>query len=151
MKNVNFYIEDSDLARTMQDLDRYEQAKQVQIKRAVGEAALHIEGRAKSHHPWKTRTGRLISSIAASIKNRGFTGIVAARTNYAAGLELGTKPHTISARRAPMLRFQVGGKWVSKKSVSHPGTRAYPFMKPALEHETPRFKKAIMKILNRVA
>lgn len=149
MKGVNYHIEDTDMQRYFQDLDRYEQAKQVQIKRAIGETTLHIEGRAKTHHPWKTRTGRLISSIAASIKNRGFTGIVGARTNYAAGLELGTKPHTISARRAPMLRFQVGGKWVSKKSVSHPGTRPYPFMKPALEHETPRFIKAIRKLLSK--
>ena len=122
MSGVSITISSSEMSRAMADLDRYDAAKQKQIKQAVGESTYHVEGRAKTHHPWKTRTGRLISSINNVLKNRGFTGLVAARTNYAVHLEYGTKNMK----------------------------RKYSFMEPALAYEEPKFLKRLQQILNKV-
>lgn len=46
-------------------------------------------------------------------------------------LEYGTKPHTIAARRAKMLRFVQNGAVRFAYSVHHPGTAERPFMQQA--------------------
>lgn len=54
-------------------------------------------------------------------------------------LEVGTKPHTIMARRAlnlvwPGLDRQTGTAYIGvKRTVNHPGTEAQPYLRPALD------------------
>lgn len=48
---------------------------------------------------------------------------------YARFVEFGTAAHTIKARDGGYMMF--GGAWV--RSVSHPGARARPFLRPALD------------------
>lgn len=54
-------------------------------------------------------------------------------SSYGAIHELGSKPHIIRPVRAKVLRFQVGGKTVFTKQVSHPGTKGTFFMKRGVE------------------
>lgn len=51
------------------------------------------------------------------------------RSSIAHLIEGGTKPHTLTPKRASVLRFRDG----FAKSVDHPGTRGQPFMEPALD------------------
>lgn len=53
-----------------------------------------------------------------------------ATANYAAAVELGTKPHVIRPRTKKALRFKSGGAVVFTKRANHPGTKAKPFMVP---------------------
>lgn len=52
---------------------------------------------------------------------------------YAIPVHEGSKPHTIAARRAPMLSFYWTkvGRHVKFFSVNHPGTKARPFLRNA--------------------
>jgi len=50
---------------------------------------------------------------------------------YGAGLELGTVAHTIRSRGDYPLRSETGA--VFGREVHHPGTPAYPHLRPALE------------------
>lgn len=45
----------------------------------------------------------------------------------------GTRPHLIRPRRKKALRFEARGSVVFAKLVRHPGTRANPFLRRALE------------------
>ena len=44
---------------------------------------------------------------------------------YIVPIEVGTRPHVIRAKSAKALRFFYRGRLVFRKSVNHPGTRAY--------------------------
>lgn len=54
---------------------------------------------------------------------------------YTLFMEEGTKPHTITPKNAPRLVFfwPKAGKVMHLKSVNHPGTKPYGFLKEGLE------------------
>jgi hypothetical protein len=68
-----------------------------------------------------------------------------ATANYAAFVELGTRPHVIRPRNRKALRFAVGGNArltgsprsgapvVFARKVNHPGTKPKPYMVPGAE------------------
>lgn len=74
------------------------------------------------------RTGRMLRSVRGSVAKVGRDRIVKLTNNvkYAPYFEFGTIPHPITARRAKFLRF-IGrdGNIVFRKSVKHPGNRAF--------------------------
>lgn len=90
------------------------------------------------------RTGNLGRSIGIGSVGPTFAETIAT-ANYAAFVELGTKPHTIVPRNRKALRFAVGGgatlagrprsgsSVVFAKKVNHPGTKPHPFMVPGAE------------------
>lgn len=59
---------------------------------------------------------------------------------YAHLVEFGTRPHTITPKKAGGA-LQFGG--ITTKSVEHPGTRARPFMRPALDSVLPAMIDAV--------
>lgn len=85
---------------------------------------------AKNTTLFKNRTGKTRRGITK--RRNGFRASVIAR-GVAKYLEEGTRPHPIVASRGGFLRFQVNGTWVTRQSVSHPGTAPRPFMKEARE------------------
>lgn len=82
-------------------------------------------------------------------------------------VDLGTRRHLIRARRAPFLRFRVGGKpktrprriasyrgkrgkqWRSAKVVVHPGTKARLFTATIHERRRPKLDTAFRKAMKR--
>lgn len=142
-------------------------------------ATLLVEAEAKARVP--RRTGRLFSSINSEVTGSGgdLIGRVWTDVEYARDVEEGTKPHPIVAHgKALMLPIspmagaagytgsifggakltgspRAGQQVVFFKSVHHPGTRARPFMKPALEENTRRidaiFQAGIDALLEAVA
>lgn len=81
------------------------------------------------------RTGQLAESIKYEVEDGSL--IVSAKgsdeESYAAYVELGTRPHPITARPGGAL-FWPGARH-PVKSVEHPGTHAQPFLRPALYQE----------------
>jgi len=85
-------------------------------------------------------TGLLKNSIqrvgpTGSVASGTLEGAVEAGAPYAAAVEYGTKPHEIRPRFRRALRWPVQGGFGFAKKVQHPGTRAQPFLGPALEQK----------------
>jgi len=102
---------------------------------AVEEAIAEGAREARSTHRFVNRTGDAESSIEPFLQrvtSNGAEGLIECSVPYAAVLADGSKPHRIEPRKAAVLRFQVGGRWVSSHGVDHPGTRPDPFMDNAL-------------------
>ncbi|KJK55643.1 HK97 gp10 family phage protein [Saccharothrix sp. ST-888] len=77
-------------------------------------------------------TGRLRSSIQAVPEGGRFTFRITIGTNvtYASDVEYGTAPHVITPKDKKALWWPGARHPVAK--VNHPGTRAKPFMRPAI-------------------
>lgn len=73
-------------------------------------------------------TGRLKNSIEWEIS--GLTGRVSTDVSYWRYVEYGTAPHVIRPKTKKALHWEGAAHPVAK--VNHPGTAAYPFMRPAL-------------------
>jgi len=78
------------------------------------------------------KTGRLRRSIGLRVDAAG--GNAKAQVSagkdlaYAVPIHDGSRPHIIAARKAPMLRFKIGARWISTLYVRHPGTSPRPFI-----------------------
>lgn len=98
--------------------------------------------------PWR-RTGKARQSIVgkmdSDVQGRVYVGVP-----YAKHLEYGTKPHLIKAKRAKVL---AGNGKVFGRVVNHPGTKAYPFWRPAVKATQTQapiiMKKIVEKELNK--
>ena len=78
-------------------------------------------------------TGRLRSSIDSDLEvgPEGLRAVITADVEYASFVELGTEPHLILPRDKQAL-FWTGADY-PVALVHHPGSRPYPFLKPALQ------------------
>ena len=100
------------------------------LSEAVRESTLERfkQGRDPEGRRWKTsiraaaeggktlvRSGQLKNSIHARADTSGFA--VGTDVKHAATHQFGETGRTIRARRKKALRFQVGGRWISKKQV----------------------------------
>lgn len=120
---------------SIEKMKRGHQHVVAETSRAIQES-LEFGGRhAKEHverYPrFQPRTGNLQRATKTRvIRTRG--GKLLKITNnkpYAAAIDGGAKPHTISAKPGKKLRFRGrGGGFVFAKSVQHPGNRAYKFL-----------------------
>ena len=66
-------------------------------------------------------------------------GQLIAHADRFAVIEFPTRPHTITARNAPYLVFQIDGHWVKVRSVNHPGTKGRNAIAPLFEQAAGRF------------
>lgn len=120
------------LGRLMDEMDRtFEGAMAESMDIVAQEAAIRAP----------LVTGELVLSINAapvtgSLSAGTLTGIVAASAPQALWVEEGTKAHVIRPRKKKALRWASNGTgaegWRFAKKVNHPGTKAKPFLKPAL-------------------
>jgi len=89
------------------------------------------------------KTGGLRKSLRLKVKKAKIpiVKVIAGKGGAHANMvEFGTKPHIISAKDGGVLRLH-GGRVVT--SVSHPGSKKHPFMRPAFLENT---NKALEKI-----
>ena len=84
-------------------------------------AAKVVESSAKRNAP--VDTGMLRLGIMSQVK--GDKAIVSSLASYSAHVEYGTRPHNINSA------VNIKGQWRYIKK--HPGTKAQPFMRPALD------------------
>ena len=80
-------------------------------------------------------TGLLRSSIKVVVEGRGkiTIGPDVFVAPYAWDVEYGTKPHVIEAKPGKVLRFVKDGQVIYTRRVNHPGTKAQPYVQPALD------------------
>jgi len=95
--------------------------------KAVKDIVLDIESEAKHNHSYKDKTGHNTRSITSEAN--GLSGSVYSTSGYGGWLEVGTRPHTISAKKAKVL---TDGKSFFGKTVHHPGFKPFPYLYPAL-------------------
>ena len=152
MTTIKIEISPREMKRALADLDHYEKVVSKDLQGAVGRATFRIgEGTRK----------RAIGGLrqAVSEKVGKLFGVVSVNRNYAGHVEFGTKPHIIRPRIKKALAFKPGAGFrfwdesgrVVVKSVKHPGTKAQPFLTPAVEEEAPRFAKDIKTIIEKAA
>jgi HK97 gp10 family phage protein len=127
------------------------------MRGAMRAGAKVVQESAKAKAPRKS--GKMAEGLKITTRSR--SGVVSASVKasgphafLAPMIEFGTKPHFISvsdenknfnAKRGRLesvssvnRRFLVIGGEIVGKSVSHPGSRAQPFMRPALDENTER-------------
>jgi hypothetical protein len=101
----------------------------------------------KAGQPPRAITGKLRQSIFQSTDRKRMLGSVGTTLKYGAGLERGTKPHGIRARRKKVLVF--GGEtpggwgWIFRKRVSHPGVKPRPYLWATVKKEKAKIKSLI--------
>ena len=82
----------------------------------------------------KPRTGRYARGWRVKVIGRSTAFEVSNREDYSGLIEVGSRPHTIRARRVKMLHFKDrAGRWRTVKSVRHPGTPAFRILEEAAE------------------
>ena len=102
-----------------------------EVRQAVERTGIDVANEARRRAP--VDTGRLRASIVSQPE---YTGrkvgyAVGTNVNYGAAVEYGTAPHVIKPVNKKAL-FWPGARHPVGK-VNHPGTRAQPFLRPAVE------------------
>jgi phage gpG-like protein len=89
----------------------------------------------------KRRTGLLVNSLRSELKSipEGVLVFISANPIYSRIHEFGG---VIRPKRSNLLRFQVGGRWVSARSVTIP---ARPYLRPTLIRSRDKIMKTLAK------
>jgi HK97 gp10 family phage protein len=127
MGGLHYRVDSGQFQSAFRDaIDRISGASREATRLAANDMVKH----AKSLTP--VNTGRLRSSIVQVPSGGRFTFTVTIGTNveYAADVEYGTAPHVIYPKDKKALFWPGAAHPVAK--VNHPGTRAQPFMRPAV-------------------
>ena len=114
------------------------------VRRALVQTGIDVQNRARQLCP--VDTGRLRSSIVHRVDGSGRVSGITVGTNvsYAADVEYGTAPHVILPKNKKALYWPGAAHPVAR--VNHPGTKAKPFMRPALELAPIFFSKNLDRI-----
>lgn len=101
------------------------------VARAVERTRIDVQNEARRRAP--VDTGRLRSSIVSRAEGSGRSVgyVIGSNVNYAAAVEYGTAPHVIKPKYKQALYWPGAAHPVAQ--VNHPGTRAQPFLRPAIE------------------
>ena len=95
----------------------------------------------------QVKTGNTRASIGDRFEDEGLTGITYVTSIVGVYLEFGTRAHIIRAKKAKALHFFTGGKEVFAKYVNHPGTKPYPFLRPAFKVASTQLMRDIDRIM----
>lgn len=121
-----------------------------EINRALEMTTTSIARAAVRNAPVNKQSGggNLRQSIRSQVT--GLRGIIDVRAKYALPVHEGTRPHIIRARNARVLANRRTGQFFGK-TVRHPGTRAQPFLRKAVEDEKANTERAFNNALATVA
>jgi len=71
------------------------------------------------------------------------SGSLSARVFKIASIYASTRGVSLGAHRAMALRFKIGGRWIFRRSVHHPGFQRRSFMARGLAEATPAIRRII--------
>ena len=108
------------------------------VQKAIKKSAFNIESQAKKNLASNKSvvTGHLRRSIATQMGDLEAT-IHTSNVKYAVIVEKGSKAHVIRPKNKKALYWKGAKRPV--KYVNHPGSRAKPYLEPALESEKDKF------------
>ncbi len=133
------------LEALVNNIKDYEINKKTDVSNIVKDTALKIQANAKQRTPVKS--GTLKRSIGVDLASDEMSAEIGTNLEYAAHVEFGTAPRTISIKDASTLS---DGKQFYGKEVKHPGTKEHPFLFPAYEQEIPEYKSKLAEALRDV-
>ena len=125
----------------------------VAVEQAASEASGDAVTYSREKHEYKSRTCALEKATFGRVimLRRSARVVLKNPKSYAAPINDGARPHVIKPRRAKLLRFLSGGRFVFARSVNHPGNRAYRFLYNATRHGFRMFRKRLEQQLEAVA
>ena len=112
------------------------------VRKVVKNSAFNIERNAKSSA--SVKTGHLRRSISTKMGDMEAT-IHTSNLKYAPMVEFGTRPHIIRAKNKKALYWKGASHPV--KQVSHPGSKAKPYLIPAFEKEKDQFLEKLKEVI----
>ena len=112
------------------------------VRKVVKNSAFNIERNAKSSA--SVKTGHLKRSISTKMGDMEAT-IHTSNLKYAPMVEFGTRPHIIKAKNKKALYWKGASHPV--KQVSHPGSKAKPYLIPAFEKEKDQFLEKLKEVI----
>lgn len=134
----------------LEDLAAALQAAVVKVPKmmdlAIRKTTFDIQGDAMIAAPFVT--GNLKGSVGSEVSY--LKGTIFVTAYYGRFVEEGTKPHEISAKPGHMLKFAGSGGPVFTSKVSHPGTKAQPFVQPSVDRRLPALYQAAADIASRI-
>ncbi|MFB0518410.1 MAG: HK97 gp10 family phage protein [Acidobacteriota bacterium] len=136
-----------DNEQTFLALERFQSMLKTRYQQAMDQYLAAVIKEARSRHPYKDRTGALTRSIrrgGMGWHGNKLRGEVTTGVPYAEHVEAGTRPHPIVARKGRVLHFVVEGRDVFTPRVSHPGSKPYPFLGPAIL----RMERELFRLFN---
>ena len=131
-------IDASDFNRLSVEVANLSGKSEDKIKDVLKNSAFKIESKAKKNinSNKSVKTGHLIRSISTDVKGLEAT-IHTSNLKYAPMVEFGTKAHIIRPKSKKALYWKGASRPV--KQVSHPGSKAKPYLIPAFEDEKDNF------------
>jgi HK97 gp10 family phage protein len=153
---ISITIESAEMNKFFNQMKKFSEKKQAEIKKEVARTTYAIEGEAKLNAP--VDRGLLRNRITSTIRNNEITGRVEVKSNYGVFVHEGTKPHLIQPRNKKILawsprKFSAKGRKIKTniifaKLVNHPGTKANPFLRKAVDKENKTYINNLTKILS---
>lgn len=118
-----------------------------EVKEAVDRTRIDVQNEARRRAA--VDTGRLRSSVVSRAEHSGRSigYVVGTNVSYAWDVENGTEPHDIFPKDKQALYWPGAAHPVAV--VHHPGTRAQPFMRPAVELTEIFFRANLSQIRGR--
>lgn len=118
----------------LSDLQKFLDQLPAKLERNIMRSALRaganvLKAQALANVPVKSGDLRRSLKVGTNARGGVVTATVRTKLFYARFVEYGTKAHNIKARRAKALHVAA---WFGL-SVSHPGSRPRPFLRPALD------------------
>lgn len=89
-----------------------------------------------------------LGSSGGMTKPGEYDGIIGTNKEHAPYVEFGTRPHVITIKNAKALS---DGKTIFGVRVNHPGTKAQPFMRPAMDRNVTNASNIMKSELGNVA
>ena len=120
------------------DLIELSEKSRGNVQKAIKKSAFNIESQAKKNLASNKSvvTGHLRRSIATKMGDLEAT-IHTSNVKYAVIVEKGSKAHVIRPKNKKALYWK--GATHPVKQVNHPGSKAKPYLEPALESEKDKF------------
>ena len=131
-------IDTSDFNRFSVEVANLSSKSEDKVKDVLKNSAFKIESKAKKNinSNKSVKTGHLIRSVSTDVKGLEAT-IHTSNLKYAPMVEFGTKAHIIRPKSKKALYWKGSSRPV--KQVSHPGSKAKPYLIPAFEDEKDNF------------
>jgi hypothetical protein len=143
-----------DIRRLERDHGKFIAAHRHALADSADDAAKAGENLSKNRPGFKHRSGNAKARTKGRVLRRGGKVIIRMSNDakYAAILEKGSRPHIIRPKKpGGVLRFNVGGQWVSARQVRHPGTKPYRFLSKGRDVASRMFEQVMRPRMIRAA
>lgn len=148
MRRIEARIDKTDLDNLERNINTYCARVRKELYDAVEKTTRAVGRSARSRI--RNKTGHLKKGIKTRMdRSRNAVGWVDSKGPHSHLIEYGTRPHRLDkGSRKQNEAMKINGDFV-KGAVNHPGSKPYPFLRPAYEQETPKLIQEARRILRK--